>query len=94
MGACLSVLLISSELWVVAIVNQFFAFTFVKSYILAVLGFLVHPDLELTGEQSLSRLQVTPLLERSTPGGRSRETPILRAFDASARCAVGLTASP
>lgn len=84
MGPCLSVLLISSELWVLATVNQLFAFTFMKSDVLVVLGFLGRADLELTGEQSLSRLQVTPALERSTPGGRSRETPNLRAFDASA----------
>lgn len=63
----------SPELWVAAIVNQLFAFTFMECYVLVVLGFLVHAD--LTGEQSLSRLQATPPLERSDPGGRSRGTP-------------------
>lgn len=36
------------------------AFTVMKSYILVVFGFLVRADLELAGEQSLSRFGVTP----------------------------------
>lgn len=83
-----------SELWVVAVVKQLFAFTFMKSCVLVVLGFLVHADLELTGEQSLSRLQVTPPLERSVPGGRSRETPSSMPLMPHRWSAVGLTASP
>lgn len=47
----------------VAIVNlhrREVAFTTVKSYVLVVLGFLARADLELAGEQSLSRFGVTP----------------------------------
>lgn len=92
MDACLSVLLISSELWVLIIINQLFALTFMQSCVLVVLGFLVHPDLQLPAEESLSRLQVTSLLVRTMFGERSGEAPILCDFDASA--VVGLIDIP